>query len=209
MSRRFKLAAACLGVLFAAYYIASPLLAAHRLRLAVKSGDTQTIDRMIVWPTLRGSIRRTIAQNAKLLPLAQKAARRASASWWQRIRSAYGHSMLNRFVERYINPSGLSELYRAKKNWHARATSDLPQMIQAGIIPASIQSTWRRVKRAEFINPFRFILEIEDRHKASRLIKTTFQLTNIGLDGLHWKLTAVAIKSAKPAKARLSTLHGF
>jgi hypothetical protein len=209
MRRRFKLAVGCLGVFFAGYYIASPLLAAHSLDSAVRSGDTQTIDRMIDWPTLRGSIRRTIAQNAQLLPLAQQAARRASASLWQRIRSALGHSMLDRFIERYINPNGLPELYRAKNKWHTRAKSKFPPMTKAGIIPASLQSTWLRVKRAEFTNPFRFILEIEDRHKASRLIESTFQLTSIGLGGLHWKLTDVAIRTVKPAKAHLSRLHGF
>jgi Protein of unknown function (DUF2939) len=209
MRKRFTLAAGCLGVLLTGYYIVSPLLAAHNLRMAVKNGDTKTIDRMIDWPSLRASLRRTIAQNARLLPLARQAARRASTSWWQRIRSAFGHSMLDRFVERYINPRGLPELYRAKSNWHARARPGLQPISQAGIIPTSLQSSWRRVKRAEFINPFRFILEVEDRHKATRLIKSTFQLTEIGFSGLRWKLTEIAIRTAKPAKAHLSRLYGF
>ena len=43
---------------------------------AVRAGDSATIGAMIDWPSFRESVRRTVARNANLLPIAEQAARR-------------------------------------------------------------------------------------------------------------------------------------
>ena len=217
---RFTLLAGCFTLILAGYYICSPLIAAHKLREAVRAADTAAIQTMIDWPSFRASVRRTIAHNAKLIPVAEGVARRDRPTMWQRVRSLFGHSMLDRFVERYITPDGLPKLYHAKSRWYARSerarSRELTapdargqEMPLASIVPISVQTLWRRIKRAEFKSPFRFVLEMEDRHKPNRLIESTFQLTNISLHGLDWKLTDVAIRRIDPRKAYLARLNGF
>lgn len=207
----------------AAAYLAAPIIAAHTLREAVRSGDTRTIERMIVWPTFRASVRQTIAQNANLLPLATDAARALRPTLWQRVRSVFGHTMLDRFMERYITPSGLPELYQAKTRWHATHLSRNQRPIQppeatrksqsvttanvAGLVPQTVVSAWQRVKRAEFTSPFRFILETEDPHTSARLIASTFQLTRAGVLGFEWKLTAISIRTLNATPAHFAGLE--
>ncbi len=197
----------------AALYLASPLLAAHKLREAIRAGNAQTVKRMIEWPSFRASIRATVTQNANLLPVARNVARSIRPTWWQRIRSMFGHSMLDRFMERYITPKGLSELYRAKTNWHERFGRSQPRVAQAAIISDRLIRALRRIRSLGFKGPFRFVMEMEDRHKANRLIKSTFQLASVSLSGFHWKLTAIAIRQISPgnnsAKPQLARLNGF
>ena len=191
-------------------YLASPLLAAYKLRQAVRMGDSEAVERMVVWPSLRASVKSTVVRNANLLPLAAQAARSIRPTMWQRVRSVFGHSMLDRFIETYITPSGLAKLYNAKTRWHERfRRPQQPAMMQAGLIPDGIGRVWRRIKRAEFESPFRFVLEIEDRHVATRLIQSTFQLSNISLRGFDWKLSAVSIRTLAPSPANLRRLNGF
>ena len=191
-------------------YVASPLLAAHQLRQAMRSGDTKTIERMVAWKSLRASVRRTVARNAKLLPVANWVGRSVRPTFWQRIRSVFGHSMLDRFVENYITPKGLPKLYQAKTRWHERfRRPKQPAVVQAGIVPDQALRVWRRIKRAEFKSPFRFILEIQDRHVATRIITSTFRLSHISWSGFDWKLTEISIRHFNPAKANLAKLNGF
>ena len=191
-------------------YLASPLLAAYKLRHAVRTGDTTTLERMIAWPSLRASVRATIARNARLLPVATEVARNIRPTMWQRIRSLFGHSMLDRFIETYITPTGLPKLYRAKTRWHERFKSPrYPAVVLAGIAPDKLVRAWHRIKRAEFKSPFRFVLEVQDRHVASRFITSTFQLSTISLSGFDWKLSGIAIRHRKAGPVRLRRLNGF
>lgn len=212
MRARLTLIAAGFAIALTVYYAASPLIAGYRLREAVRLADVATVERMIDWPSLRASVKATVAQNAKLLPIATEAARRVRATWWQRIRSLFGHSMLDRFIERYITPQGLPKLYRAKNNWYRRTVHSQPAIAQAGmagIIPDQLARAWRRLKSAKFTSLFRFVAEIEDRHKPNRLITTTFHLSNIGFSGIKWKLVAISIRELDPSKAHLAKLNGF
>ena len=130
-------------IALAGVYLTSPLWAAYKLREAVKTGDTAAVERMVVWPSLRASVKSTVARNAKLLPLAKQAARDIRPTMWQRVRSVFGHSMLDRFIETYITPQGLPKLYQAKTRWHERfKRPQKPIMMQAGLAPDRIAMCW-------------------------------------------------------------------
>ncbi len=191
-------------------YLASPLLAAYKLRQAVRTGDSEAVERMVVWPSLRASVKSTVVRNANLLPLARQAARSIRPTMWQRVRSVFGHSMLDRFIETYITPHGLPKLYQAKTRWHGRfKRPQQPIMMQAGLAPDRLARAWRRIKRPEFRSPFQFVLVIEDRHVATRLIQSTFQLSNISLRGFDWKLSAISIRTRAPSRPNLTKLNAF
>lgn len=207
---------ATLGILAIAigYFVTSPLLAAYQLRLAIKMGDTRTVAAMVNWPAMRASVRSSVTQNAKLLSIAELKARQASWSWWQRIRSAFGHSLLDRFVERYITPQGLIELYRTKTKWHERYPRPRPEVpstitSQAGLIPPKWRNAWQRVKSAVFISPFLFEIEVVDRHKPNRFIKGQFELVDLGWLGLNWQLTALSVRTIGNSRAKFARLNAF
>ncbi len=112
-------------------YTVSPFLSAMHLRHAIASGDRPTVERMIEWQSLRESLRYSIARNAELLPAATEAGRAVRPTMWQRIRSMFGHTMLDRFIEHYITPAGLTKLYLAKQRRNDEPTK--PAFVQAGI----------------------------------------------------------------------------
>lgn len=191
----------------AAGYIASPILSAMHLRHAIATGDRLSVERLIEWESFRESLRYTIARNAKLLPAATEAARALRPTLWQRIRSMFGHSMLDRFIEHYITPEGLTKLYHAKQRRHGEPKK--PAFIQAGISLDHLRQTWRRVKRAEFLSPFRFVLELEDRHDPDRRIKSLFRLSRISITGFEWKLVAVKLRYVTAKERRLGHLNAL
>ncbi len=205
---RAKVGLAIIAALLAVAYLSSPLIAAYKLRQAVKSADTQAIDRMVDWPSVRDSLRSSIARNAKLLPIAHQAGREVRPTMWQRVRAVFGHSMLDRFIERYVTPEGLPKLYKVKTAWNEKVRGR--EADDALPLAERIAGTWRRVRRAEFMSPFRFVLEMQDRHVPNRIVRSTFRLSNLSLTGFDWTLTKLAIKHVDPARsAHLAKLNGF
>lgn len=132
------------------------------LRHAFASGDKATVGRMIKWDNLRASLRNTIARNAGLLTYANESSRAVPPALWQRVRALFGHLMLHRFIETSITPDGLTKLYRATQQRHVKHGK--PAFVQAGISYEQVSQSWRRVKRAVFLSPFEFMLELEDDH---------------------------------------------
>lgn len=133
------------------------------LRHAFASGDKATVGRMIKWDNLRASLRNTIARNAGLLTYANESRRaRPPPPLRQRVRALFGHLMLHRFIETSITPDGLTKLYRATPQRHVKHGK--PAFVQAGISYEQVSQSWRRVKRAVFLSPFEFMLELEDDH---------------------------------------------
>ncbi len=94
-----------------ALYLVSPFYAAWTLHRAVVTADTQTLRDKVDWPAVRHSLRESIAAYSDLLPAARRAAHSVRPSIWQRIKSAFGYSMLDRFIDAYITPEGLPKLH--------------------------------------------------------------------------------------------------
>ena len=112
------IAAIAVLLLGSTLYIASPFWAAWSLREAIKAGDTATIDRKVVWDGVRASLRASISDSAQLLPEATEAGERVPPTMWQRVKTAFGQSMLDRFIESYVTPEGLPKLFRYRKTWN-------------------------------------------------------------------------------------------
>lgn len=172
----------------ATLYVAAPFWTAWEIREAVKSDDVATLKDKIVWSSVRESLRTSIAQHAKLLPVAVNVGRQIRPTMWQRIKSMFGESMLDRFMDRYITAEGLPKLYRMKEGYRSRVRG-LPDET---MLPFSqrVRLLLNRVKRAEFMSLTRVEIEIEDRDRPDRHIVGTLNLV-----GLSWKLTGLVIKT--------------
>lgn len=193
------------AVLAAAAYAGSPFVAAWKLGEAVKHADTVTLTRKVDWPNVRSSLRGSLARYADLMPAIQSAAKRVRPTIWQRVKSAFGYSVLDRFVDTYITPEGLPRLYRMRETQRGmrEAAGNLPMRLGATINQLSPLERWvadaaaflQRLQRAEFLGPFEVELVLRDRFEADRLIVSVFELRS-----LEWTLTSLRL--VREAEAR-------
>lgn len=189
-------------LLAAGAYIASPFRAAWVLREAIKTSDTATLQRKVEWEGVRRSLRASIAANANLLPEVTAAGEAIKPTLWQRVKTAFGASMLDRFIEAYVTPEGLPKLFqhrqtlrslgsrtagRAGKAEHAEANAEAPGE-DALTFADRVKRFYARVKRAEFKSPTLVEIEMADPATPGRHIITVMEL-----HGTEWKLAALRI----------------
>jgi hypothetical protein len=191
-------AAVLLLLVVGAGYAASPFVAAWSLREAIKNSDIATIERKVVWDGVRTTLRASIASNASLLPEATAAGERIRPTVWQRMKTAFGHSMLDRFIESYVTPEGLPKLFRYRKTWNGTVRREADEEDHPEVLERA-KAFYRRLIRAEFKSPTRIEIEMADRVTPDRRYVTVMEL-----HGFEWKLAELHVLggSTRPAGVR-------
>ena len=186
--RRFVgLTALVLGV--ATTYVASPFVSAWSLREAVMRSDTAAIEQRVEWGSVRQTLRASLAREANLLPMVTEAGAAVRPSMWQRVKSAFGSSMLDRFIETYVTPEGLPKLVDYRRTWK-QATSSAPAEPEPGSRVERFKRFWDRIKRAEFVSPTKVVIEIADKNEPDRRYVSVMEM-----QGLGWRLTGLEVRS--------------
>ncbi len=181
----------CLVIsLLAVAYIASPFVSMWNLREAIKRSDTAAIESRVEWPRVRDSLRASLADHASLSPLATAAGEKVQPSLWQRVKGAFGATMLDRFIETYVTPEGLPKLFDYRAMWRETVSNDTPEP-EAVTGMERVKQFWARIKRAEFQSLTRVEIEIADRNISDRHYVSVLEL-----DGFGWKLTSLRVTSA-------------
>jgi hypothetical protein len=197
--RRLLLCCTVLGAL-AATYVASPFYAMWNLREAVKRGDTAAIEERVEWPTVRESLKASLARHPSLIATVTAAGGDVTPSVWQRIKGAFGATMVDRFIETYVTPEGLPKLLDYRRLWQDNvsggATAEPVSRIER------MRNLWARVTRAEFQSLTRVEIEMQDRRAADRRYVSVLEL-----DGYTWKLTGLRVVVVN-ATGRLAELEG-
>jgi hypothetical protein len=178
----------------AALYIASPFWAAWRLREAVRAGDVATIEQKVEWESVRASLKSSLARHAQLLPEATAAGEQVSPTLWQRIKSAFGATMLDRFIDNYVTPAGLPRLYQFRRVWNEQVNGEPDEASLTG--RERFKRFYARVIRAEFQALTRAEIEVADKHVPERRYVSVLELV-----GLEWKLTSLRVVSANGRRA--------
>jgi hypothetical protein len=176
-------------------YLAWPVVTALQVREAMVAGDTPTLARKIDWEALRASLRASLSpETLARLPANPDA---PSPTLWQRIKAAVAPSLAEGIVDRYVTPDNLPILlgYRRLHDGAVRPALEMqePPTALAGTLLAGssldrFASFWTRVRRAVFLSPTRFVLEVEDKHRPGRIYVGTF-----ALQGWEWKLTGLTV----------------
>ncbi len=187
---RLMLLSAPLATLLSCLYVASPFISVWMLREAIRQGDTVTLERKVHWPSVRESVKASLAEP----PRRDSAGVEIKPSLWRRATGAVKSAALDRFVDRYVTPEGLPRLFGYRESARTAAA-----MATASAAPAPASAPWQqrladlyaRVKRAEFQTPTRVEIEIADRSVADRRYVSVLELV-----GLEWKLTGLRIISA-------------
>ena len=176
-------------------YAAWPVRSALEIREAVVAGDTATLNRKVEWEALRASLKSSITPETIARLMADPDA--PSPTVWQRIKAAVAPSMADSVIDRYVTPEHLPVLlgYRRVYRGSVRPALGLkepPPALEgtwlAGIGLDRFASFWARVRRAVFVSPTRFVLEVEDKYRPGRHFIGTLELMNY-----EWKLTGLSV----------------
>lgn len=184
-----------LVVPFAVAFAAWPVHTALEIREAVIAGDTATLNRKVEWESLRASVKASITPEtiARLMtdPDAPK------PSLWQRVKAAVAPSMADSVIDRYVTPEHLPVLLGYRRIYRgsvrpALGLKEPPSALEGtwlgGTAVDRFASFWTRVRRAVFVSPTRFVLEVEDKYRPGRSFVGTLELK-----GYEWKLTALSV----------------
>jgi hypothetical protein len=180
---------------FAIAFAAWPVHTALEIREAVVTGDTATLNRKVEWEALRASLKESITPETISRLMADPDAPRPSL--WQRIKAAVAPSMADSVIDRYVTPEHLPVLlgYRTVYRGSVRPALGLKEPPSAlegtwlgGTAFDRFASFWVRVRRAVFMSPTRFVLEVEDKYRPGRQFIGTLELK-----GWEWKLTGLSV----------------
>jgi hypothetical protein len=176
-------------------YAAWPVSAALEIREAVVAGDTATLNRKVEWETLRASLKASVTPETIARLMADPDAPKPSL--WQRIKAAVAPSMADSVINRYVTPEhlpvllGYRQVYRGSVR-PALGLKEPPSTLEGtwlgGTAFDRFASFWTRVRRAVFMSPTRFVLEVEDKYKPGRNFVGTLELK-----GWEWKLTELGV----------------
>jgi hypothetical protein len=182
------------GVPLAIAYAIWPLQSALQIREAVIAGDTETLSRKVDWEALRASLKGSISPETVARLMADPDAPKPTV--WQRIKAVVAPSMADTVIDRYVTPEhlplllGYRRVYRGSVRWALgvkEPRSALEGTWLAGSAFDRFASFWSRVRRAVFVSPTRFVLEVEDKYRPGRNFVGTLELR-----GWEWKLTGLS-----------------
>jgi len=184
-----------LVVPFAIAFAAWPVHTALEIHEAVIAGDTATLNRKVEWEALRASLKSSITPETISRLMTDPDAPKPSL--WQRIKAVVAPSMTDSVIERYVTPEqlpvllGYRQVYRGSVR-PALGLKEPPSALEgtwlSGTAFDNFASFWTRVRRAVFMSPTRFVLEIEDKYKPGRHFIGTLELRNY-----EWKLTGLSV----------------
>ncbi|MGF1649214.1 MAG: DUF2939 domain-containing protein [Hyphomicrobiaceae bacterium] len=188
MGLRILVSVSALLVAIVGAYTASPFYAAWSLREAILRGDTTTIARKVEWTTVRASLRRSIEEQADLVPIAVEAGRNVTPTLWQRVKRLFGASMLDRFIETYVTPEGLPRLVEVRQQVRRVGAAMRPAPPEPSDWRERLRDFANRLVRAEFVAFDTVTIEIRDRVDPSRHFVSVLRLV-----GFEWKLSELHI----------------
>lgn len=187
--KKLVLAAAAF-VSLAAAFIASPFVTVWHIREAIRSGDAAYLDHKIEWPTVRETLRASLADYALgPTPVSAPGAPAAQPGFWKRIKNILGRRAVENMVASYVTPEGLPQLfgmrqfYRENVSGEAAAHAATPWHERAA-------GFWSRIKRAVFHSASRFEIEIADRNDPTR-----HYIGLLELRGIEWKLVELRLRT--------------
>lgn len=183
--------------LLALGYIAAPLVTAWSIREAVKNGDSEYLESKIEWDRVRGTMKASLGRMAKLPEYitadAGTGAPEQKPGLWQRFKNYLGRNAVEGFVESYVTPEGLPELFKYRKTYRRHVLGDDPDALPWH---ERVAKFWERVKRAEFKTPTSFEIEMTDQQDPDRLVTSLFELK-----GFEWRLVELHVRSKTDAVA--------
>jgi len=173
-------------ITLATAYIGAPFLTAWNIREAVRNGNSAYLTTAIEWPSVRETLKPSIARIALDLPSPEQT-ETEKPSLWQRMKAYWGQGAINQLVESYVTPEGLPQLFSMHKAYRDYVSGD--DGTNALPIVERVSRAWSRVKRAEFTGLTTFEIDMADKTDETRIYLGKLELTRVG-----WKLAELRVK---------------
>lgn len=187
--RRFFLLT-IVALLTVASYAAMPFLSAWKIREAIRHGDAAYLEAKVDWPSFKDSLKPSLSRIALDMPLEPGAEPAQKPSLWQRLKQRWGRGLVERAVDGYVTPEGLTRLFSLRKSYR-QTVSGTADPDEGRPLGERVKAFWARVKRAEFTTPTRFELDVVDKTEPTRLFAGVLELR-----GFDWKLTELRIRDS-------------
>jgi Protein of unknown function (DUF2939) len=167
-------------------YIGAPFATAWSIREAVRNGDSVYLERAIDWPSIRETLKPTLARLAFDMPDPETQPN-VKPSMWQRFKAYWGGGAMNRAIDGYITPEGLPKLFAMRKAYRNYTGAE----DEGNTLPVTerMKRFWSRMKRAEFTSLTAFEVDMADKHDPNRIYLGKLELTGTG-----WILRELRIK---------------
>jgi hypothetical protein len=182
------------GTVLAVGYVAYPVLTVWSIREAIRTGNSDYIEAKLDWPTVRSTLRDSMLEYAiGPTPAAAPGSPPPKVGFWQRIKNGLSRRAVDKMVESYVTPEGLPQLFGARQFYRENVSGEqaaldsTPWHERAG-------SFWSRIKRAEFLSPTIFEIEMADRHDPSR-----HYIGLLRLRTFEWRLVELRVRKAAVA----------
>lgn len=190
---------------------ASPFLTAWTLKEAIKSGNVPVIDALVEWDSVRASLRtsmtalaldRPIAFPAEPDDLVTASAPAAGPGLWSRVKGYFGTAAVERLINRYGNAQGLPTLFTYGQTYMRYVSGHDEPPATLHNLPQRIAEFWSRLRRAEFVTPTAFEIEITDKADPTRRFTGRFQIRD-----MRWKLTELYVHTNANPLPKLAAAH--
>jgi hypothetical protein len=180
-------------------YMAVPFWTAWSIREAVKSGDSAYLARKIDFAAVRETLRPSLAQVAFDMPDPALGEAAPKPGLWKRIKAYWGQGAINKFVDNYVTPEGLPQMFAWRKTYREIAGTVDPNAPPPSF-RARFAKFWSRLKRAEFKSLTAMEFEMRDQYDANRSHVGLLELTGPAWN-LDWKLTELRVRVASAETA--------
>ncbi len=200
-----------------AAYAGSPFVTAWQIREAVRAGDTTRLRESVDWPSVRHTLKSSLAETREAISALTDAAGLPRPGLWQRMKAAAAPFLADPLIERYVTPEGVPKLYAWRQTLRqrvdkaraaARATAgavvskahaaESPPEDWADRLGLSrMLSAYRRVERMGFSSPTRLEIVVADRIASPRRWHAVMELR-----GLSWQLTGMRVVNTLPVKSQ-------
>jgi hypothetical protein len=180
-------------VVTATLYIGAPFATAWGIREAVRTGNSTFLSYAVEWPSVRETLKPDIARIALNLPDPEQDPV-ASGGLWARFKTYWGRGAVERMVDKYVTPEGLTQLFTLRRSYRDYISGDDDEAKTTPLFDR-IARTWARVKRAEFTGLTTFEIDMADKYDPTRLYRGKMRLTWLG-----WKLTELRVRLLTTAR---------
>jgi hypothetical protein len=185
-SRLWLVAAVLALPVLAAAYLASPLLALVTLRSAAETGDIDTLQQSVDWPSVRTSLERSAILLVRERLDERTERRGGNPGIVGRLGRALAPALVATLVERYASPEGAVKAFRDR---------DRVRVVTGHRDPRDwferIADTWRRLEQYRFVGPTRVAVQARGRGAPPHSIAAVLEL-----DGWRWIVREVRLLPA-------------
>ena len=182
-------------ILVGGIYSASPMVAAYKLHEAIRAGDVATVEQKVDWGSVRESLRGSLKERVADI----KANASKQPTMFKRFKARLAGSVapmfLGRVLDRQVTPATFVDYLAAKKKidpWLTRMKRRLAGLDSQDVTAMPPEQRGGgmldRIKRAAFVNPAKFAIEVSDKFEASRHYQAVFELRDF-----EWLLTEVRV----------------